>query len=178
MISRRTFLVAGIAAGAALATAWWLREGSRPEPGPKVSGDDALAALDAQAPAIVAAIVPVLLDGMLPAEDAARTRAVRETVGNVSEAVAGLPPAAQRELSELFALLALAPTRIAVARVGAPWAEAGHDEIAAFLDHWRTSRFGLLRSAYDALHQIVFAAWYGNPARWAAIGYPGPPALG
>jgi hypothetical protein len=39
------------------------------------------------------------------------------------------------------------------------------------------SGFMLLRSAYDALHQLVFAAWYGNPRSWPAIGYAGPPVL-
>jgi len=177
MISRRTFLVAGVAASAGLAAAWWLRGGHEREADAMLRGDNALAALDPQAPAIVAAIVPVLLDGALPAGDAAAAEAVRETVANVSLAVSGLPPAAQKELSELFALLAFAPARIAVARVWAPWAEASRDEVAAFLERWRTSGFRLLRSAYDALHQIVLAAWYGNPKSWVAIGYPGPPAV-
>ena len=35
----------------------------------------------------------------------------------------------------------------------------------------------LQRTAYDALHQIIFAAWYGNPRSWPAIGYAGPPEL-
>jgi hypothetical protein len=39
------------------------------------------------------------------------------------------------------------------------------------------SGFALLRSAYDALHQIVLAAWYGNPRSWPAIGYGGPPSV-
>ena len=39
------------------------------------------------------------------------------------------------------------------------------------------SRFALLRSAYAALHQLVFAAWYANPRAWAATGYGGPPSL-
>ena len=42
---------------------------------------------------------------------------------------------------------------------------------------WRDSRFELLRSAYAALHQLVFAAWYANPRAWFATGYAGPPSL-
>ena len=176
MTTRRTFLVAGLAGGAALAAAYWLR-GAR-ERGP-VSGTNAsLAALDPAAPAIIAAIVPVLLDGALPADPAAREAAVNETVANVARAVSGLAPAAQRELAELFSLLSLPPTRIALAGVKTPWADASPDAIAAFLDRWRTSGWMLLRSAYDALHQLVLAAWYGNPRAWPSIGYPGPPAIG
>jgi hypothetical protein len=35
----------------------------------------------------------------------------------------------------------------------------------------------LLRVAYFALHELVFAAWYGDPQSWPRIGYPGPPEL-
>ena len=175
MITRRTFLVVGLAGGATLATAWWLR-GAR-EHGPVAGEAAALAALDPAAPAIIAAIVPVLLDGALPAETAARQAAVAETVAGVARAVGGLPPAAQKELAQLFALLALPPTRFALAGVTTPWAEAGPAEVAAFLERWRGSGWMLLRSAYDALHQLILAAWYGNPRSWPDIGYPGPPRI-
>jgi hypothetical protein len=175
MPTRRTFLVAGIAGGATLAAAWWLRSGR--VRAPATAATAALARLDPQAPAIIAAIAPVLLDGALPADAAGHSAAVDATVANVARAVAGLPPAAQKELGQLFALLAFAPTRIALAGVSTPWPEARPEEVAAMLSRWRESSFALLRSAYAALHQIVFAAWYGDPASWAAIGYPGPPEL-
>ena len=92
--------------------------------------------------------------------------------------MSGLAPAAQEELAQLFSLLSLPPTRIALAGVTTPWADASPEAIAAFLDRWRTNGWTLLRSAYDALHQLVLAAWYGNPHAWPAIGYPGPPAIG
>jgi len=175
MFTRRTFLVAGFAGGAALAAAYWLR-GTR-EVVPSSTAVASLAQLDREAPAIIAAIVPVLLATALPDDVAERGDAVDETVANVARAIAGLPPFTQKELAELFSLLGLAPTRIAVARVNSPWAQASPDEIAAFLDRWRTSDWKLLRSAYDALHQLVYAAWYGNPRAWSSIGYDGPPVL-
>lgn len=175
MTTRRTFLVAGLAGGATLAVAYWLRGAH--ERDPVFGTDGTLAALDPAAPAIINAIVPVMLDGALPADPAAREAAVTETVANVARAVSGLPPAAQKELAELFSLLSLPPTRVALAGVNTPWADASPDAVAAFLDRWRTSGWMLLRSAYDALHQLVLAAWYGNPRAWRAIGYPGPPAV-
>lgn len=175
MLTRRTFLFAGLAGSAALAVSWWLR-------GPRDDASGAASppradALDADAADVLGAVIPVFLDGALPADRAAAQKAVRETVASVGVAIAGLPPAAQHELAQLFSLLGFAPARIALARVGSPWREAGRDEVAAFLERWRTSGFLLLRSAYAALHQLVFAAWYGNPASWPAIGYPGPPRL-
>jgi hypothetical protein len=176
MLSRRTFILAGVAGGAALAAARWLRKETPAGPiAPEIAS---LARLDAGAPAIVAAVVPVLLVGALPVEPGSRnSAAVNATVANVALAVSGLPPAAQRELSQLFALLDFAPARIALTGVTDEWTHASERDVAAFLERWRASRFTLFRSAYDALHQLVFAAWYGNPQSWPAIGYDGPPAL-
>ena len=64
-----------------------------------------------------------------------------------------------------------------VARVSEPWNQASEAEVRACLDRFRGSSLTLLRSAYGALHQLTFAAWYGNPDSWAQIGYPGPPDL-
>ena len=106
-----------------------------------------------------------------------RTAARAEVVVNVDQAIAGLPPEARRQIDQLFALLAFAPSRCLIAGVWSPWPEASTESIAAFLARWRDSRFLLLRSAYGALHQLVMAAWYGSPRAWPAIGYPGPPSL-
>ncbi len=175
MTTRRTFLVAGIAGGVALAAAGWLRWGRRPSH--EVGVGASWTGLDPQAPAIVAAIVPAMLAGALPSAAAERQRAIADTVANVERAIAGLPDAARRELAQLFSLLAFAPARIALAGVGERWEDAPPQAVAVFLARWRDSRFLLLRSAYDALHQLVLAARYGNPRSWPAIGYPGPPAL-
>jgi hypothetical protein len=53
--------------------------------------------------------------------------------------------------------------------------EASAEDIARFLERWRHSSIALLRSGYQALHELVMAAWYGNAQSWGRIGYPGPP---
>lgn len=167
-MQRRTFLALGLTGAAALAAAglWsWLRR-------PGAASDAANATT-----AILAAIVPAMLDGALPASGLERTAAIRETVDGFGRAVAGLPPATRDEIAQLFTLLALPVGRRVFAGVERPWHEADPAEIAAFLDAWRDSGWALKRGAYDGLHQLVFAAWYGNPRAWGAIGYPGPPAL-
>jgi len=167
-ISRRTLLKAGIAGGAALLFARWLYTSTTtPQSTP-------YGALDADARAIVAAIAPVMLAGALPANDPVL---LQETVAGVEQAIAGLPPAVRKEVDQLFALLSFAPTRALIAGVWSTWHEASPASIGAFLDRWRDSRLALLRSAYGALHQLVFAAWYGNSNAWPAIGYAGPPSL-
>jgi len=174
MTTRRTFLFAGIAGAAALAAAAWWRAG-RDSPNAEAIAGGVSPSLGPDGSAVMAAVIPVFLEGALPAGQEAAAAAVQKVLGSVGVAVAGLPPAAQKELSQLFALLGVAPGRMALARVNSPWPEARPDEVAAFLERWRTSGFLLLHSAYAALHQLVFAAWYGDPASWPAIGYPGPP---
>ena len=169
-ISRRTLLKAGIAGAAALLLARWLYPPTSPPARPTPS------ALEPGAHAIVAAIIPVLLDGALPSgPEAPSARA--EALAAVEEAIAGLPPATRNELADLFSLLGFPPTRCLVAGIWSPWPEATRESIASFLMRWRDSRFELLRSAYAALHQLVFAAWYASPRAWPATGYAGPPSL-
>ena len=158
-----------MAAGAALAAIRWLDEPKAATPSSTQSG------LSPAARSIFTAIAPVLLDGAMPREDAA---AHAETLRAIEETIAGLAPAARDELEELFSLLDFGPTRCLVAGVWSPWPRVSAASVGAFLERWRESRFALLRSAYDALHQIVLGAWYAQPRAWPAIGYAGPPSLG
>ena len=168
-VTRRTVLKAGIAGSIVLVLARWMVTSRRESPEPRRS------ALDPSAQAIIAAIVPVLLEGALPDNGSVEARA--EVVAGVDRAVAGLPPASRRELEQLFALLSFPPTRCLIAGVWPAWPNASRESVAAFLDSWRASRFTLLRSGYGALHQLILAAWYGNARAWPAIGYGGPPSL-
>jgi len=166
-ISRRTFIFVGAAGAAALVVARFV-----PRRAPPAEG------LGAHGVAVMTAVTPVMLAGALPADRAERGDALRETLAGIEQAVAGLAPRAQAELADLFSLLALAPARWSLARTRAAWTEAATDDVEAFLARLRDSRIGLLRAAYDALHQLVMAAWYGNPRAWAALGYAGPPLVG
>lgn len=159
MTTRREFLKAGLAGGVLLNVAGCTRpsaEGGRQR--------------------VLQGVVPVILAGALP-EGEARQAAITRAIASVDKAIAGLSLATQKEIGELFDLLAFAPTRILVAGVWSPWPEAGAESIGAFLERWRFSRFGLLNSGYAALHDLVFGAWYGHPDSWGAIGYPGPPKV-
>jgi len=122
-------------------------------------------------------VAPVMLEGALPADPVAHAHALEETLSALEVAIAGLPAAAQAELAQLFTLLSLPPLRLAITRIDVPWAQASPTQVREALDRLRGSSLSLLRAAYDALHQLNFAAWYGNPRSWAHIGYPGPPAL-
>lgn len=171
MLTRRQFLKVGLVGGATLAvvgTLYWSR----------ADRHEAVAAfkLDVTGREIVAAIAPAILAGALP-DGAGHAAAVERVVEGVERAIAGLSAAAQDEVRQLFALLAFAPTRVLLAGVIPAWREASVADVTAFLERWRFSRFDLLQSAYAALHDLVFGAWYGGDDAWEAIGYPGPPEV-
>ncbi len=168
-LSRRTFIFAGAFGFAALVAVRYWPRGSTKAP---------LQSLDGDGEAIMRAVVPVMLAGALPRDPAERGEAVRETVVNIDRAINGLSPLQIREIGQLFTLLALAPVRWSLTRSTHTWDDAAASDVDAFLARLRDSRIALLRAAYDALHQLVFAAWYGNPRAWGALGYDGPPVLG
>jgi hypothetical protein len=115
---------------------------------------------------VLVGAIGAVLDGALPADPADRAAAIDATLAGVEAANAGLAPAA-----------AAAPTRLVLTGHTHSWREAGLQETAAVLQAWRTHRLALLRSAYQALHDLVTGAWYADERHWAAIGYPGPPSI-
>ncbi len=164
--SRRTFLKAGGLAALALAGGGALYRATH-------TGRPQRFALDGEARAALHAIVPAILAGALP-QDAGRDAALAGTIDGVHQAILGLPPATQKEVQDLFGLLALAPARRLLTGIEGGWQGARVEQVSVFLQKWRLHRLGLLRSAYHALHDLVLGAWYAQPASWPATGYPGP----
>lgn len=167
---RREFIQAGFAGAALLAVAGFLDRAH-------ASHIPSHRFLDARGVRTVAALVPVVLAGALPTDEAARAGAIREVVAGFDRAVSQLSIPVQQEMGELFSFLHTAPLRIAFAGLWSPVEESTPDELRAFLARWRASRFDLQRASYRALTQLIQASWYGNPASWPGIGYAGPPVL-
>ncbi len=161
--SRRSFLKLGFLGTLTLAAAGLAYRGMHKPVVPPAF------VLDPEANAALRAIAGVMLAGVIDSP-AALERAVKGTVS----AISGLPLATQKEVSDLFGLLVLGATRRLLVGLSAPWSDAKPEEIALFLNGWRTHRIGMLQAAYFALHDLILGAWYGEPANWAAIGYPGP----
>jgi hypothetical protein len=170
LLTRRQFIKVGLAGAVVLATVRFLdRALAAPAAGQRV--------LDEDATRMVAALVPVVLAGALPTDAAARARAIRETVEAFDRAVSGLTASVQDEVGQLFSFLNFGPTRVGFAGLWQPVDESSPEELKAFLIRWRSSTFQLQRASYHALTRLIQAAWYGNPASWATIAYPGPPEL-
>jgi hypothetical protein len=169
LASRRVFLRVGLAGAAAFAMARLLDAAAFAQATPR--------ARDVGNSRILAAFVPVILEGALPTDDVARPAAIGEVIAAFERAVAGMSPAVRAEVDDLFALFRVAPMRIAFTGLWQPVEETPPAELAAFLARWRTSSYDIQRAGYRALTQLVQAAWYDQPLAWRTIGYPGPPAL-
>ena len=160
-VSRRRFLKVGLAGSALLA-----------------GGRLLAAAASGNSNAGIEALANVILDGALPMAAPERAQALRETSEAFQRAISGLSPAVRGEVEDLLGLLRWSATRWPLTGLASPLESSSPAEIAAFLERWRRSRFDLLRAGYQALTQLIQAAWYDNPRAWPAIGYPGPPRLG
>ena len=166
--NRRTFLKLGALGALTLAAGGGLYRYLQPAAPPRRF------VLDGEAKAVIDAIVPAMLAGALPADPASRASAIAATTDRVHQAILGLPLGAQKEVQDLFGLLALAPARRFLAGVPGSWSAASPEQVSQFLQDWRFHRLGMLQTAYHALHDLVIGSWYADPASWAAIGYPGP----
>jgi hypothetical protein len=166
--SRRSFLRIGVAGACTLAAGGALYRLASPPAAPHRF------ALSGTALDVLHAIIPVVLGPALPADPAARGSALAAAGTRVRDAVLGLPLGTQKEVQDLFGLLALGPARRLLAGVAGGWDQADPRQVAAFLDSWRTHRLQTLQVAYHALHDLILGSWYADPSSWQAIGYPGP----
>jgi hypothetical protein len=177
LLSRRELIQTGVAGAALLALANCARSNA-----PAISAFDdpgyPYKILSAGDRSMVASVGSTMLMGALPVEPAARATALIEVVRGVDIAVAGLTPAPQGEVQQLFGLLSFPLTRGFAAGVWSSWDDATPATVSKFLENWRFSGVMLFRTGYQALHTIVMASWYGNGASWPQIGYPGPPKVG
>jgi hypothetical protein len=170
MPTRRQFLKFGVAGGLLLAAAGVAR--AQRKSFRAATGTEPLTVLTEGDGEVLAAIAPAILAGT-----GAAGASLHAIVGSIDRAVAGLAPHLQAEVKQLLALLACWPGRRILAGVSTPWPDATREEVSAFLERWRFSRWLLLQQAYHALHELVLAAWYARPDSWPAIGYPGPPEI-
>jgi len=101
-----------------------------------------------------------------------------ELVLAIDALIARLPEATQTELRQLLGLLG---SRLFMALTGGlwqGWERAEPAAIEAFLERWRQrALLPQLRAAYQALQELVMAAWYSQDKAWSALAYSGPPPL-
>ncbi len=165
--SRRTFLKLGVVATVVVAAGGAIYRSLNPQQHEKH-------VLDGEAKIALHAIVQAMLHNALPAKGPEREAAVKQAISNVELAISGLPYHAQKEVANLFGLLSIGLARRLLTGVSSGWSEAQTQEVGAFLQNWRLHSSAIFQSGYHALHDLILGPYYGNPANWPSIGYPGP----
>lgn len=120
-------------------------------------------------------VAPVMLKGCLPEDAMAQQMAIRNMLSNIDQALFNLGPHSQKQMKDLFMLLDMKVTRGLTTGIWGSWENASDADIDQFLNRWRDSSLALLRLAYNGLNKLMVATWYGQPAAWQAVQYPGPP---
>ncbi|WP_330114751.1 twin-arginine translocation pathway signal protein [Pseudomonas sp. JS3066] len=121
------------------------------------------------------ALVPVMLDGAVPAQGI--PTAVDGALQSLDYALHRLSPEMLKLTMQLFDVLALPVTRGPLTGVWGSWEKASAQHVHDFLTRWENSSIGLLKMGHASLLQLVMMAWYGRPESWAHCGYPGPPSV-
>jgi hypothetical protein len=165
-MQRRTLLKLGLGAAAVLAVAGGgvalLRPGL-------VNGRMTPASAE-----VFRAVARAVLDGSLPPDSVARDAALAAHLQRVNDTLAAFPTATQSELSQMLALLASGPGRLAIAGLHPDWRDASVADVQASLQAMRTSRLSMREQIYLALRDITNAAYFADPQTWSLMGYPGP----
>lgn len=168
-MERRTLLKLGLGSAAVLAVAGggvaWIRPGV------------ASGALTATGRTVFEAVARAVLDGALPSDVAPQQAALAAQLRRLDTTIGALPRHARDELSQLLALLASPPGRLAFAGLARPWADADVAQVQAALTSMRDSTLGLRQQAYHALRDLTNAAYFADPGAWPFLRYPGPVAL-
>lgn len=165
-MQRRTLLKLGVASATVLVLAGGVA--ALIEPG-LTSGR-----LSASGREVFSSVGRAVLDTTLPVDEGARQIALNGLLTRIDTLVAGLPPHAQAELSQLLSLLASSGGRRALAGLSQPWADAPVADIQRALQGMRLSSLALRQQAYGALHDITASAYFSDEATWSLLGYPGP----
>jgi len=124
---------------------------------------------------LMAALIPAIVGSQLPGNSAGREASIARTLEDLDRSVHFIGPANQSAFRQLFDMLQFTPTRLTLARVSSYWPNVSDAQAEAFLQRWRNSSFDIFNKAYLGLIQATNAAWYGRPAHYQQMGYPGPP---
>lgn len=123
------------------------------------------------------AVGRAVLQGSLPADEAAMQVALDGLLERINALTLALPPHAQDELSQLLSLLANGAGRHLLAGLDRDWPLASETDIQRALEGMRFSALALRQQAYAALHDITAAAYFTDVSTWPQLGYPGPLAI-
>lgn len=165
-MNRRQFLTLGVASAVVISTGATIYQQSEI--------DTIIDSFDDETTSVLVAIIPVLLQGTLPADAKQRKLKVSQVIADMQKTIATLPPATQAEIKQLFDLL---KSRLAMLIFTGQFSHLESMSSAqkmSLLDAWRFSYLDMLKVAFSGLKELVFAAFYSNPDNWGVLNYQKP----
>lgn len=120
---------------------------------------------------VLSALLPALLHGGLPADPVEAEQAISRTVTSTLAFLPFLPERQQQDLAQLFHLLDSGLVRLGLTGHVVALSSWTVSERLALLHRWRDSYVSLLQQAYSGLRELLYGAYYGQPAHWPAIHY-------
>ncbi|MBB2496898.1 twin-arginine translocation pathway signal protein [Aquipseudomonas ullengensis] len=169
-LSRRSLLKVGLFGTAVLATAGVTASLSGCSSATPASGYAVLRLSDLP---FLRALIPVVLEGAVPADAMAAT--IEATLKGMDRSLHAVSPELLKLTQQLFDVLGMAVTRGPLTGIWGAWDNASREDVLHFLERWQNSSLNLLRMGHTSLLQMVQMAWYAQPASWGHCGYPGPP---
>jgi hypothetical protein len=120
---------------------------------------------------VFSAFLPALLHGALPSDERQAQQQLANTQKAALEFLPFLPRSQQQQLHDLFILLQQQLTRLALTGRWLSLHELPINDRIQLLNAWRDSYLGLLQQAYHGLRELLFGAYYGQPAHWQPLRY-------
>jgi hypothetical protein len=94
---------------------------------------------------------------------------------NADRILARTDPAAAKEVKQLLRLFENALAGFIFAGRIRPFTRLAPPDQDEVLGEWQSSRLEIRRTGFTALRTLVLASYFGSPASWPAVHYPGPP---
>jgi hypothetical protein len=126
---------------------------------------------------LMKSVAIAVLDGLWPADAAAREAGLQAHLDSLELSIAGFPLQVRKELSQLLTLLTSSAGRLAIAGLKSDWDQASNDELLQALQDMRVSSLAARQQIYHALRDLNNAVFFADSSHWPLIGYPGPIAL-
>ena len=126
---------------------------------------------------LMKSVALAVLDGLWPAEAAAREAGLQAHLDSLELSIAGFPQQVRKELSQLLTLLTSSAGRLAITGLKSDWDKASNDELLQALQDMRVSSLAARQQIYHALRDLNNAVFFADSSHWPLISYPGPIAL-
>jgi len=120
------------------------------------------------------AVALAALDGLWPADTAAREAALSQHLVQLDASIQAFPVALRSELSQVLSLLTSSGGRLALTGLSSDWSNASTGEVLATLNAMRISGSDTRQQVYRALRDLHCIVFFTEPAHWSLAGYPGP----